>query len=163
MIRFRNAVLNDSGDISRIESECFPEAEAASEDSIVSRIKTFPECFYVIEVDGAVAGFVNGCVSDEHDLKDEMYADSSFHNRNGAWQMIFGLAVKPEFQHRGYASDLMNYFIDFSKSDGRKGIVLTCKERLTGFYEKFGFEDEGFSDSTHGNVRWHQMRLVFDD
>ena len=29
------------------------------------------------------------------------------------------------------------------------------------YYAKFGFKDEGVSDkSTHGNVVWHQMRLV---
>ena len=44
---------------------------------------------------------------------------------------------------------------------GRKGIVLTCKERLIGFYAQFGFVDEGVSVSTHGDVVWHQMRLTF--
>lgn len=43
----------------------------------------------------------------------------------------------------------------------RKGIVLTCKERLIGFYAQFGFVDEGVSVSTHGDVVWHQMRLTF--
>lgn len=41
-------------------------------------------------------------------------------------------------------------------------IVLTCKERLIPYYEKFGFKDEGVTDkSIHGNVEWHQMRLTF--
>lgn len=45
----------------------------------------------------------------------------------------------------------------------RKGLVLTCKERLVLYYAKFGFVDEGVSEkSTHGNVVWHQMRLSFD-
>ena len=45
---------------------------------------------------------------------------------------------------------------------GRKGLVLTCKERLLPYYAQFGFRDEGVSDkSTHGNVVWHQMRLTF--
>ena len=40
--------------------------------------------------------------------------------------------------------------------------VLTCKERLIAYYAKFGFVAEGVSEkSTHGNVRWHQMRLTF--
>ena len=43
---------------------------------------------------------------------------------------------------------------------GRKGIVLTCKERLVGFYARLGFVDEGTSASTHGNVVWRQMRLT---
>lgn len=43
---------------------------------------------------------------------------------------------------------------------GRKGLVLTCKERLVDFYARLGFVDEGLSESTHGNVVWHQMRLA---
>ena len=51
---------------------------------------------------------------------------------------------------------------DDAKQQGRKGLVLTCKERLIPYYANFGFRDEGVSDkSTHGNVVWHQMRLVF--
>ena len=52
--------------------------------------------------------------------------------------------------------------IDEARQQGRKGLVLTCKEKLVPYYAKFGFSDEGVSDkSTHGNVVWHQMRLAF--
>ena len=43
----------------------------------------------------------------------------------------------------------------------RKGLVLTCKEKLIPYYSSFGFQDEGISSSEHGNVVWHQMRLRF--
>lgn len=52
--------------------------------------------------------------------------------------------------------------IDDAKLQGRKGMVLTCKEHLISYYEKFGFKDEGISSSEHGNVVWHQMRLRFE-
>lgn len=49
-----------------------------------------------------------------------------------------------------------------ARKQGRKGLVLTCKERLIHYYARFGFVDEGVSEkSTHGNVVWHQMRLTF--
>ena len=49
-----------------------------------------------------------------------------------------------------------------ARQQGRKGLVLTCKERLLPYYAKFGFQDEGVTDkSTHGNAAWHQMRLSF--
>lgn len=49
-----------------------------------------------------------------------------------------------------------------AKQQGRRGLVLTCKERLIPYYAKLGFSDEGVSEkSTHGNVTWHQMRLAF--
>lgn len=55
-----------------------------------------------------------------------------------------------------------NEVIADAKEQGRKGLVLTCKDRPVHYYAKFGFADEGVTDkSTHGNVSWHQMRLTF--
>ena len=55
-----------------------------------------------------------------------------------------------------------NEVIADAKEQGRKGLVLTCKDRLVPYYAKFGFVDEGVTDKfTHGNVAWHQMRLTF--
>ena len=99
---------------------------------------------------------------DEPQLPDEMYENAAMHNENGAWQMIFGVNTLPEYRRHGYAGTLLRRTIDDAKQQGRKGLVLTCKERLIPYYAKFGFKDEGMSDkSTHGNVVWHQMRLVF--
>ena len=39
--------------------------------------------------------FVDGFVTDEETLTDEMFHDASLHNPNGAWQLIFdGIFVK---------------------------------------------------------------------
>ena len=46
-----------------------------------------------------------------------------------------------------------------AKLKGRQGVILTCKEHLIKYYEKFGFVNEGVSASTHGGVVWYQMRL----
>lgn len=46
-------------------------------------------------------------------------------------------------------------------AQGRRGLVLTCKDRLVHYYAKFGFVSEGVSASTHGGVVWYQMRLTF--
>ena len=48
-----------------------------------------------------------------------------------------------------------------ARAQGRKGLVLTCKDKLIPYYSKFGFELEGVSESVHGNVVWNQMRLTF--
>ena len=55
----------------------------------------------------------------------------------------------------------MRSYLESTREQGRKGIVLTCKEKLVGFYARFGFVDEGMSDSSHGGATWYQMRLVF--
>ena len=106
-------------------------------------------------------GFVNGMVTDEPDLRDEMYEDASLHNENGAWQMIFGVDTIPEYRCRGCAAALLNHVICEAKAQGRKGLVLTCKDKLVHYYAKFAFVSEGISGSTHGNVVWYQMRLSF--
>lgn len=46
-------------------------------------------------------------------------------------------------------------------AQGRKGCVLTCKDKLIQYYETFGFENEGVSESVHGGVVWYDMRLTF--
>ena len=48
-----------------------------------------------------------------------------------------------------------------AKAQGRKGCVLTCKDKLLHYYGKLGFVDEGVSQSTHGGVVWYEMRLTF--
>ena len=106
--------------------------------------------------------FVDGFVTDEPDLTDVMYEDAALHNEQGAWQMIFGVNTLPQYRRHGYAERLIRQAIDEAKEQGRKGLVLTCKEKLIHYYGKLGFIDEGVSDkSTHGNVVWHQMRLTF--
>ena len=79
-----------------------------------------------------------------------------------AWQMIFGVNTLPDYRKHGYAGQLIQCAIKDAREQGRKGLVLTCKEKLIKYYAKFSFVDEGVSDkSTHGNAVWHQMRLTF--
>ena len=100
-------------------------------------------------------------VTDEKDLLDELYADASRHDENGAWQMIFGLNTLPEYRRRGVAAALIETLCAAARAQGRRGVVLTCKEHLLPYYAKFGFCDEGLSASTHGGAVWHQMRRTF--
>ncbi len=105
--------------------------------------------------------FVDGFVTDEKDLNDDMYKMPEMHNDAGKWQMIFGVNTHPDYRKHGYASHLIQCAIDDAKKQGRKGLVLTCKEKLIPFYSKLGFKNEGISESVHGNVVWYQMRLTF--
>lgn len=110
---------------------------------------------------GKLVAFVDGFCTDTPDLTDEMYADAALHDENGAWQMIFGVNTLPGCRRRGYAGLLLQRAIADARAQGRKGLVLTCKEKLLHYYAKFGFVNEGVSASTHGGVVWYQMRLRF--
>ena len=160
-MQIRTAVPADLQGIVNIEAECFPAAEAATEASLSGRLAFYPNHFWV-QLDGdRMIGFVNGMVTDDPDLRDEMYEDASLHNENGAWQMIFGVNTIPSCRKKGYAGELIQRAIEDARAQGRKGLVLTCKDRLIPYYSKFGFEFEGVSESVHGNVVWNQMRLTF--
>ena len=118
--------------------------------------------FWLLYEGDKLISFVDGFVTDEADLTDEMYENAAMHNEDGAWQMIFGVNTLPEYRKHGYAGQLLRRAIDDARQQHRKGLVLTCKEHLLPYYAQFGFRDEGVSDkSTHGNVVWHQMRLTF--
>lgn len=70
---------------------------------------------------------------------DEMYEKGEMHNENGAWQMIFGVNTIPSCRKKGYAGELIKAAIEDARKQGRKGLVLTCKDKLIHYYAKFGF------------------------
>ena len=143
-MEIRKGTLKDLEAIAAVEAECFPAAEAATAEEFAGRL-----------------AFVDGFCTDTPNLTDEMYADASLHDEQGAWQMIFGVNTLPACRRRGYAEQLLRRAIADARAQGRKGLVLTCKDRLVHYYAKFGFVSEGISGSTHGGVVWYQMRLTF--
>lgn len=158
----RYAEMTDLDAIAAVEAECFPAAEAATKDDFIERIRYYGDHFWLMFDEDKLIAFADGFVADEADLTDEMYANASMHNEDGAWQMIFGVNTLPEYRRHGYAGELIRCAIDDAKRQGRRGLVLTCKEHLVSYYAKFGFADEGITEkSTHGNAEWHQMRLSF--
>lgn len=158
------ATVEDIAALAAVEAECFPPAEAATEKEFIERVRYYGNHFWLMYEEEKLIAFVDGFVTDEVDLTDEMYEKAEMHNENGAWQMIFGVNTLPDYRRNGYAGKLIHRAIHDAKQQGRKGLVLTCKEKLVSYYAKFGFLDEGVSEkSTHGNVEWHQMRLAFDE
>lgn len=185
-MRIRHATMDDATAITAVEAACFPVAEAANEHEVRARLSVYPNHFWLMvddsathvpdnglpddgdghadatmTQDGRLVAFVNGFTTDLPDLTDDMYDDAAMHDERGAWQMIFGVDTAPDYQHHGYASALLRAAIEDARAAGRTGLVLTCKDRLIGFYERFGFVNEGVSESTHGDVTWYQMRLRF--
>ena len=157
----RTATMNDLAALTAIEAACFPPAEAATEQDFAKRLAVYPDHFWLLEQDGEIVSFVNGMVTEEADLRDEMYSDASLHDPDGAWQMIFGVNTLPQYRRQGLAEQVLRRVIADAKAQGRKGCVLTCKEQLVHYYAKLGFENEGVSGSTHGGVVWYAMRLTF--
>jgi len=154
----RTASIEDAAEISRVESLCFPEKEACSLDNFKERLSVYPNHFHVLVCNGKIISFVNGFVTDMEDLTDDMFSNPTMHNESGKWQMIFGVATLPDFQRKGYATELLAYTIQKAIEEHRKGIVLTCKKEKIHFYEAAGFKLEHLSVSNHGGAEWFQMR-----
>ena len=161
-MEIRHATKHDISAIYEVEAKCFPPSEAASEKAFTGRIENYGNHFWLMYENDKLIAFVDGFVTNESDLTDKMFADATMHNENGAWQMIFGVNTLPEYRNNGYASELLRRAVDEAREQGRKGVVLTCKDKLLPFYARLGFVDEGVTDkSTHGNAVWHQMRIIF--
>ena len=157
----RHARIVDINAITAVEAACFPATEAATREEFEGRIQYYGDHFWLLYEGDQLISFVDGFVTDEADLTDEMYERAEMHDEHGAWQMIFSVCTLPEYQRQGLAALLLNRVIEDAKAQGRKGVVLTCKERLIHYYAKFGFVNEGMSESEHGNAVWYQMRIKF--
>lgn len=157
----RLATIDDLDNIVKIEKECFPVAEAATEDSLRERLTVYPDHFWLLEIDEKLIGLIDGMVTNELAIVDEMFEKAELHNESGYWQAIFGVAILPEYRRNGYAAILMERVISDSKLQKRKGCILTCKDKLIHYYEKFGFKNYGVSKSVHAGEIWYDMRLEF--
>lgn len=157
----RHATMEDLPALAAVEAASFLPAEAATEQSLKDRLAHYPDHFWLLFDGGRLVSFVDGMVTDTPDLEDEMYHRAELHDENGQWQMIMGLSTHPDHRGQGHAGTVLRQAIEDSRAQGRKGLVLTCKEELLPFYARFGFVNEGRSGSAHGGAAWYQMRLTF--
>ena len=51
--------------------------------------------------------------------------------------------------------------MDAAKEKGKKGMILTCKEHMIHYYKKFGFQNYGVADSSHGGATWYDLQIRF--
>ena len=160
-MKIRTATMDDLSAVTQLEKACFPQAEAASEASFASRLSVYPGHFWLLMDGEALVSMVNGMTTNQPDLQDAMYENAALHEESGEWQMIFGVDTHPDYRRRGCAGRLLEHVIAQAKAQGRKGLVLTCKDALVSYYSRFGFVSEGLSSSTHGDAAWYQMRLTF--
>lgn len=160
-MKIRTATLSDLSIIVEVGTLCFPPEEAATEKEFEERLKVYPDHFWILEENGELIGYINGMVTNEPTIRDEMFKNASLHEEDGAWQAIFGVNTVPKYRKQGYAAKMMEQVIADAKKQGRKGCILTCKEELIHYYEKFGYENVGISQSALGDAVWYEMRLEF--
>lgn len=79
-IAIRQGTLQDLDAVTMIESICFPPAEGATRDSLRDRLAAFTTSFLVAELDGQLIGFINGCITNQDTLTDDLYESTAKHD-----------------------------------------------------------------------------------
>lgn len=156
---FRNIHPWEYKEAALIEKICFPPSEACTESIMEQRAKLFPDTFIVAieNATGRMVGFINGMLTDEEVLRDEIFLDVRLHNPSGKHVMIMGVDVLPDYRGQGLAKEMMRRFIAVQKEKGRKKCILTCVEEKIPMYQKMGYIDDGESESAWGGELWHEM------
>jgi len=158
MYKIRNVAPSDLEGVTALEAACFSPAEAAPKATFAYRIGAFPERFFVAEQEGEIIGMINGCASSQGTITDDLFEPQG-HEPSAKNQMIFGLAVLPQYQRQGVGAALMEHMIGFCKETKMEKVILTCKQEKIEYYSKFGFENMGVSASVHGGSVWYDMVL----
>jgi len=159
-MKIRKATMEDLNQIVAIASLCFPSNEIILKKTLKERLEVYSDYFWLLKEDRKIIGFIDGLVTDYTNLTDEMYKNPNLHNENGEWQMIFDICILPKYRKRCYAEKLLNQVISDVKPY-RHGLVLTCKDEFIHYFKKFGFKNEGVSESTYMGEVSYLMRLEF--
>lgn len=153
----RHANMEDLEDVVRIEQANFSPAEAATPEAMAERLKVISDTFLIAEIDGKVAGYIEGPVVTHRYLTDELFHHVVPNVAEGGFIAVTSLSVSEDFKGQGIGTSLLAALKDLAVSQNRLGINLTCHDYLIGYYEMNGFVDEGESLSTHGGAKWYNM------
>ena len=117
----RTAQMEDIDAITAVETECFPPAEAATREEFAERLKYYKDHFWLMFDEAHLVAFVDGMVSNQKDLTDEMYEKAELHEEQGDWQMIFGVNTIPAYRRCGLAEQLLKELLQMQKPREEKG------------------------------------------
>lgn len=148
---FELAKFEQADTIFELESESYPEDEAATLDKIKFRLKYAPEYFYILKKDDIIVGFVNGTCIKELTIHHESMSD---HVPNGKSLVIHSVTIKKEFRRKGLALHMLKLYLAIMKESLLQliKIFLLCKANLLSLYMQAGFTFVKISPVVHGKV-----------
>jgi ribosomal protein S18 acetylase RimI-like enzyme len=157
---FRLARPADVDRCFQIETAAYEGDEAASREKIATRIAQYPQGFLVMELDGTVAGFINGGCAHEVVMSDEAFKELVGHDPAAPNVVIMSVVIDPAHQGKGYAAPMMRAFVARMSGMGKDTIHLMCKKHHVGLYERMGYRYVRPSSSDHGGMAWHEMVMT---
>ncbi|MFT4173832.1 MAG: GNAT family N-acetyltransferase [Rhodocyclaceae bacterium] len=156
---FRHAVPADVARCYQIETTAYEGDEAATREKIAKRIAEYPQGFLIMERDGQTIGFINSGCAHEVVMSDEAFKELVGHDPHAPNVVIMSVVIDPAQQGKGYATLLMQAFIEQMRQRGKKSIHLMCKARHVALYQRFGYHYAKPSASDHGGMSWHEMSM----
>lgn len=156
---FRPPTPADARRCHEIEISAYEGDEAATLEKIARRIAEYPQGFLLLQRGDAIVGFINsGCAHDVR-MSDEEFKQLVGHDPAAPNVVVMSVVVAPEEQGKGYAAMLMRRFVARMREAGKEAIYLMCKERHVALYERFGYRYLKQSESDHGGMAWHEMKM----
>ncbi len=131
-IKIEKLNLRDVENVFEIEKTFF---DVTEKNSILGALKSDTLYYFVLKNKNEVVGFLEcSIVLDEAEL--------------------YEIAIKSEFQGKGFSNYLMRFFIDFCKEKNVKTIFLevnTINSKAISLYKKFGFKEYSVRKNYYGN------------
>lgn len=155
--------LKDLPEIVRIENLGFTPEEAGTKEQYQDRIEKLQDTFLVARINEQVVGFVVGPAVKEKFVEDWMYENTPKNLPTGGNQIIFTIAVDPNFRGHSIGSKLLKAMEDNAKKAQRDSISLTSLEKNLPFYLKNGFKNLGVADSEHAGETWYNLVKELND
>lgn len=159
-IEFTDAAAKDIDEIAELERISFSKGEGASREAFEYRLKEYPQWFVTARHNGKIIGIINGASSRRDFITDDVYESGGDFDESGKSLLLFGLAVHPDYQHRGIAHELMKRILLKAKEQNKVRAVLTCHEERIPFYEELGYRNCGKSKSEKGNQNHYDMEIT---
>lgn len=160
MASIRRAEEKDLPRIVQLESENYPESEAATPEKLRHRLERAGEFFVVAENEqGGLLGFACGTLARGERLTEESMSE---HDPQGSTLCLHSVVVEPGARRKGVGSELVGEFVKAGERDERvERVRLISKEDLVHFYEGVGLVHLGQSPVQHGGSDWIEMGRDF--
>tara|TARA_R110002167_G_scaffold9362_5_gene42750 strand:- start:328 stop:831 length:504 start_codon:yes stop_codon:yes gene_type:complete len=157
--RIRLAQPADANVCFAIENSAYQGDEAATLEKIRLRIERYPQGFLVLELAGAIIGFVNSGCCFQVAMDNEAFKQLAGHDPQGPENVVMSVVIHPVWQRHGWGRTLLLNYIEHMRRLGKQRIHLMCRSQHIRFYQHAGFIYQSESASSHGGLQWHEMQL----
>ncbi|KAH3867485.1 uncharacterized protein LOC127867555 [Dreissena polymorpha] len=154
----RDVSAEELNRIFTLESDSYPDDEAASYKMLVYRHTEAPDLMLGCFLDGDLLGFI--CATRYHGKRLATEA-MRMHIPNGESVCIHSVVVRKDQRRQGIALLMLRSFVERVRREQRDvaRVLLICKSNLIPLYTRAGFVLNGRSDVVHGKDPWYEFQI----